>query len=436
MDHRIRLEPGAPVPDGVVKVDASTMWGNPYHGQDSPGKAVLRYREWLGGDGPATKTLAGFQYDRERQRDALATLAGKSLACTCPLGAPCHADVLAEMAGTSTKDTGAHGQEQGGTVTPVQPPADVSAPPADAGTVTLPGDEARQLADCEAVIERGLKTFVEVGRALMQVRDARLYRAVHGTFEEYAEQRWGLIARRAYQLIDAAAVDGSLRTNVHKDQPLPANEAQARELAPLLDDPEELRDTWEEANRRTDGKPTAAAVRGVRKERQGRAPGRPSMPKPKPAEPELFADADEPAPNPAPAPSQGLDGKVYPARRQPPAVPPLNEDDVGETSAIPPLTGGETSMTGSDIALRAALPEPDPPLDRRPEVVAQGRLMSDMGALAKRIQQADPVISQDVFRDANVYSARDVARRLVDSATVWLRTMNALYATGRDESPE
>lgn len=66
------------------------------------------------------------------------------------------------------------------------------------------------------------------------------------TFEEYCRQRWGFTKRRAYQLMDAAEVAGSLGTIVH-DLPLPANEAQARELAPLVRrDPAAAAEVWRE----------------------------------------------------------------------------------------------------------------------------------------------------------------------------------------------
>ena len=45
--------------------------------------------------------------------------------------------------------------------------------------------QVRRLAELELVIERGLKTFVEVGAALLGIRDGRLYRETHATFEDY-----------------------------------------------------------------------------------------------------------------------------------------------------------------------------------------------------------------------------------------------------------
>jgi hypothetical protein len=62
----------------------------------------------------------------------------------------------------------------------------------------------RTLAECEAVIEAGLTTFVEVGEALLHIRDNRLYRQGHRTFEVYCRERWGFSKVRATQLITAA----------------------------------------------------------------------------------------------------------------------------------------------------------------------------------------------------------------------------------------
>lgn len=52
---------------------------------------------------------------------------------------------------------------------------------------TLTTAEADLLEQAEAVIERGIKTFIEVGEALAQVRDNRLYRADFATFEPHPQ---------------------------------------------------------------------------------------------------------------------------------------------------------------------------------------------------------------------------------------------------------
>ncbi|TWH20944.1 hypothetical protein [Prauserella rugosa] len=129
-------------------------------------------------------------------------------------------------------------------------------------TATLTVAEADQLADLEAVIAQGLQTFVRVGQALLTIRDNRLYRKTHETFEEYCRERWEMTKDSANRVIRAAEV-------VEVMSPIgltPATESQARELAPLKDDPDAMRAVWETANERTDGKPTAKVIRECREE--------------------------------------------------------------------------------------------------------------------------------------------------------------------------
>jgi len=85
-----------------------------------------------------------------------------------------------------------------------------------------------RLAELETVIERGQRTFVEVGKALAEIRDSRLYKEEFGTFEDYCREKWGWTRVRAYQLIDAAGVAESLPESVkHVLQ----NDRQAGELS-------------------------------------------------------------------------------------------------------------------------------------------------------------------------------------------------------------
>ena len=130
--------------------------------------------------------------------------------------------------------------------------------------------EVASLAECEQVIERGLATFVEVGQALMRIRDGKLYRREHPTFEAYCEHRWGFTRQRANQLIAGAEVVRAVTTAVVNEAapPPPVAERQARELAPLLDQPEELVEVWQGAVERTGGMPTAEKVREVRTEHE------------------------------------------------------------------------------------------------------------------------------------------------------------------------
>lgn len=118
----------------------------------------------------------------------------------------------------------------------------------------------------ESVIERGLQSFIEIGRALATIRDERLYRQEYVSFEVYCQTRWNLSRKRAYDLMSAATVvDGmeaalDMATSPIGDTlALPANEGQARELTGL--DPAEAVDVMAKVNESTGGKPTAAAIR-------------------------------------------------------------------------------------------------------------------------------------------------------------------------------
>lgn len=124
-------------------------------------------------------------------------------------------------------------------------------------SLTIP--EQSRLAACETVIEAGLATFVDVGTALLEVRDSRLYRAEYATFESYCADRWNMVASRARQLIAAANTVGNLSSVTTVT---PANERTARELMGLS--PEEQREAWQAAVATApDGKLTAAHVRAV-----------------------------------------------------------------------------------------------------------------------------------------------------------------------------
>jgi hypothetical protein len=120
----------------------------------------------------------------------------------------------------------------------------------------------------EHTIEHGLQTFYAVGSALVSIRDLRLYRATHGTFEDYCTDRWGIKRAHAYRLIDASEVIDDLRESPigDGDNPMPVNEAQARPLGKLP--AEERGAAWHEAVERSGGKPTARVVEQVVQERR------------------------------------------------------------------------------------------------------------------------------------------------------------------------
>ncbi len=99
---------------------------------------------------------------------------------------------------------------------------------------------ARRLADLESVIERGKTAFVEVGEALIEIRESKLYRLSYSTFDAYCKSRWGWSARYGQQLVDAATVVREIGPGVR----IPEYEKHARALVPLVDQPEVMRDVW------------------------------------------------------------------------------------------------------------------------------------------------------------------------------------------------
>lgn len=119
--------------------------------------------------------------------------------------------------------------------------------------------EITALTEAETTIERGLNTFVEVGNALAEIRDGKLYRQTYNTFEDYCQQRWNIERRRAYQLMEAASVVVNVQ---NFSQVVPSNDAQARPLARLQ--PTEQIAAWREAvETAPNGKVTAAHVERV-----------------------------------------------------------------------------------------------------------------------------------------------------------------------------
>lgn len=128
--------------------------------------------------------------------------------------------------------------------------------------------ERTRLAELEAVVDRGLRTFVEVGQALIEIRDSRLYRETHVTFEAYLDGRWGMARAHGYRLIDGARVAAALSPTGD----MPANEAQARELGPLLRDEGEkaVLEVWRELKAEYGEAITADRIRRLVKRRLGR----------------------------------------------------------------------------------------------------------------------------------------------------------------------
>ncbi len=119
-------------------------------------------------------------------------------------------------------------------------------------------DESHELERCEVVIKQGLQTFIEVGQALMTIKEKRLYRIGYKTFEDYCVEKWSISRPRAFQLIEAANVISGLSTIVDI---LPKTESQVRPLTSL--EPEIQKQVWSEVVKTHGDNITAAKVQTV-----------------------------------------------------------------------------------------------------------------------------------------------------------------------------
>ncbi|MEX2175882.1 MAG: hypothetical protein WD872_16085 [Pirellulaceae bacterium] len=138
-----------------------------------------------------------------------------------------------------------------------------------------------------------------VGAALAEIRDSKLYRSPHRTFELYLRHRWQMERSYAYRLIEASAtatrLESAMREEVateklspigdsvptrpaHPESPpnmpavpsvvvRPKTESQVRPLVNLP--PEKQVAVWKEACARSDNRPTARDIEQVVRENTG-----------------------------------------------------------------------------------------------------------------------------------------------------------------------
>ena len=125
----------------------------------------------------------------------------------------------------------------------------------------LTESQENRFAELEGIIERGQKSFLEVGAALIEIKNSKLYQNTHGTFEAYCKQRWGFSYRQGKHLIDAVNVMENLE-NMNPGSEKPEHEKHARPLAKLP--PEKQPEAWAKAvETAPSGKVTAKHVESV-----------------------------------------------------------------------------------------------------------------------------------------------------------------------------
>ncbi len=157
-----------------------------------------------------------------------------------------------------------------------KPPAEVVQ--AEVVTEELTPEEESERLFLERKVERA---FYEAGRALRELRDRRLYRSTHKSFEEYCRERFGFGRHAANYLISGAAVVENLVTNGYQNQSeemltngtqtemvtnsaqiLPTSERQVRPLTKL--EPEQQREAWAKAVETSGGKvPSGRIVKDI-----------------------------------------------------------------------------------------------------------------------------------------------------------------------------
>ncbi|MEH0020870.1 MAG: hypothetical protein V6Z89_14540 [Desulfobacter sp.] len=156
--------------------------------------------------------------------------------------------------------------------------------------------EKARLNKCERVIREGFNIFLDVGHALAEIRDSRLYRETHNTFERYCKEVWDFSKQHAYNQIygyetitllekksqqlltfsGAGPENGETCANASANDRvlLPFNEAQTRPLVKLKN-PDDRVKAWsmvlENLNRNPKAKLTASLVSKAVKQVKGGA---------------------------------------------------------------------------------------------------------------------------------------------------------------------
>jgi Domain of unknown function (DUF4326) len=104
---QIRRSKGWRMPANTVKIDRSTVFGNPFLTVEYGPRSAALYRAWISGARLGVWVTPGRKKTLARRRleilRALPNLRGKNLACWCPLPSegqsdPCHGAVLLDLA--------------------------------------------------------------------------------------------------------------------------------------------------------------------------------------------------------------------------------------------------------------------------------------------------------------------------------------------------
>lgn len=112
------------------------------------------------------------------------------------------------------------------------------------------------------------RAWNEAAAGLRELRDRRLYRSTHRTFEAYCKDRFSFGRAHSYRLIDAALVVNNLslipmlEMSPIRRQIMPTKLEQVRPLTPLQ--PHEQREVWQQAVEKAGGRvPNGKTVKAI-----------------------------------------------------------------------------------------------------------------------------------------------------------------------------
>jgi len=106
------------------------------------------------------------------------------------------------------------------------------------------------------------RSFYECGKAIIELRNKRLYRSTHKTFEEYCRDRFGFTHRSVNYLIAGSMVVDNLQKGTIGSQILPTSERQVRPLTKL--EPDLQCEVWQLSVEEAGGKvPSGRIVKDI-----------------------------------------------------------------------------------------------------------------------------------------------------------------------------
>ena len=116
--------------------------------------------------------------------------------------------------------------------------------------------ESTRLMALEKIVTTGLQSWIEVGEALIEIRDSRLYKIEAKTFEEYCQTRFKMDRTYAHRLMNGAPIAKDLlpKGNI--------SERAVREIAKVA--PERRQEIFDKATESASGHvPTAREIKHV-----------------------------------------------------------------------------------------------------------------------------------------------------------------------------